>query len=114
MLPSRAGGVISYPMPDLQTLYSSYLSFVQGGALFIPSNRNYPLGEQVFVVVTLPESSDRIPLTGKVVWVTHRSQGIRPAGFGVSLDGEEGARLKVTIEKMLTGLITQEKPTFTL
>ncbi|AXI02790.1 PilZ domain-containing protein [Aquirhabdus parva] len=114
MLPTRAGGIINYPIRDLQTLYSSYMPFVQGGALFVPSNRTFPLGEEVFVVVTLPESTERTPLTGKVVWVTHRTQGTRPAGFALQLAGEEGQKLKILIEKALAGLLNSDRPTYTL
>jgi type IV pilus assembly protein PilZ len=114
MLPTRAGGIINYPIRDLQTLYSSYLPFVSGGALFVPSNRTFPLGEDVFVVVTLPESTERTPLTGKVVWVTHRTQGSRPAGFALQLSGDDGARLKNEIEKMLVGILTSDRPTYTM
>ena len=114
MLPTRAGGIINYPIRDLQTLYSSYLPFVSGGALFVPSNRTFPLGEDVFVVVTLPESSERTPLTGKVVWVTHRTQGSRPAGFALQLLGDEGARFKNDIEKLLAGLLSSDRPTYTM
>jgi type IV pilus assembly protein PilZ len=105
MLPTRAGGIINYPIRDLQTLYASYLPFVSGGALFVPSNRTFPLGEDVFVVVTLPESTER---------VTHRMQGSRPAGFALQLLGDDGVRLKNEIEKMLAGLLTSDRPTYTM
>jgi type IV pilus assembly protein PilZ len=114
MLPTRAGGIINYPIRDLQTLYASYLPFVSGGAIFVPSNRTFPLGEDVFVVVTLPDSTERTPLTGKVVWVTHRIQGSRPAGFALQLLGDDGTRLKNQIEKMLVGLLTSDRPTYTM
>ena len=114
MLPTRAGGIINYSIRDQQTLYSSYMPFVNGGALFVPSNRVFPLGEEVFVVVTLPESSERIPLTGKVVWVTHRTQGQRPGGFALSLLGDEGKKLKMLIEKQLASILGSDRPTYTL
>lgn len=114
MLPTRAGGIINYPIRDQQTLYSSYMPFVSGGALFVPSNRTFPLGEDVFVVVTLPDSSERTPLTGKVVWVMHRAQGTRPAGFALQLSGDEGLKLKNDIEKLLAGILTSDRPTYTM
>lgn len=113
MLP-RAGGIINHAIKDIQTLYNCYMPFVLGGGLFVPSTRQFPLGEEVFVVVTLPESSDRIPLTGKVVWVNHRSQGQRPAGFAVQMAGDEGKRLRAEIEKLLAGQLTSSRPTYTL
>jgi type IV pilus assembly protein PilZ len=114
MLPPRAGGIINYPIKDTHDLYASYMPFVLGGGLFVPSNRSFPLGEEVFVVVTLPESSERIPVSGKVVWSHHRSHGIRPAGFGIQLAGDEGMRLRNQIEKLLAGHVSSDKPTHTL
>ena len=73
-----------------------------------------PLGEDVFVVVTLPDSHDRVPVTGKVIWVNHRSQGHRPSGFAIQLNGEDGKRLRNDIEKMLAGHLASERPTYTL
>jgi type IV pilus assembly protein PilZ len=114
MLPPRAGGIINYPIKDTHDLYASYMPFVLGGGLFVPSNRSFPLGEEVFVVVTLPESSERIPVSGKVVWSHHRSHGVRPAGFGIQLAGDEGMRLRNQIEKLLAGHVSSDKPTNTL
>ncbi len=114
MLPTRSGGIINHPIRDLQALYNSYLPFVSGGALFIPSNRTVQLGEDVFVVITLPESMERTPLTGKVVWVTHRTQGLRPAGFALQLSGEDGQKMSSTIDKLLVGALNSDRPTYTM
>lgn len=114
MLPPRAGGIINYPIKDSHDLYASYMPFVLGGGLFVPSNRSFPIGEDVFVVVTLPESSERIPVSGKVIWSHHRSHGTRPAGFGLQLAGDDGKRLRDQIEKLLAGHISSDRPTHTL
>lgn len=113
MLP-RAGGILNHAIKDMATLYSCYMPYVLGGGLFVPTNRIIPLGEEVFVVVTLPESAEKIPLTGKVIWVNHRTQGNRPAGFGLQLQGEEGKKLRSEIEKLLAGHVASSRPTYTL
>ena len=110
----RGAGMIKLPIKDKTTLYASYMPFVKGGALFVPTARHYKLGEEVFVVVTLPDDAERMPLTGKVVWVNHRNQGQRPAGFGVQLSGEGGDALRSKIEGQLGGALTADRPTFTL
>lgn len=110
----RSGGIINFPIRDLISLQASYMSFVAGGGLFVSSNRTVKLGDEVFVVTSLPESSERIPLMGKVIWISQRATGGRPAGFGIQLQGEEGLKFKTGAEKLLTGLINSEKPTFTL
>lgn len=114
MMPPRGGGILNLVIPDIPTLLSSYMPFVLGGGVFISSNKPVALGQEVFVVVTLPGSSERYPVTGKVVWYHHRSQGMRPAGFGVQLTGDEGGRLRNDIEKLLAGQPAQDRPTFTM
>ncbi len=110
----RGAGMINLPIKDKAALYASYMPFVKGGALFVPTARHYKLGEEVFVIVTLPDDAERMPLTGKVVWVNHRNQGQRPAGFGVQLSGEVGDALRRKIEGQLGGALTADRPTFTL
>lgn len=110
----RGAGMINLPIKDKTALYSSYMPFVKGGALFVPSTRMYKLGEEVFVIVTLPDDTERMPLTGKVVWVHHRNQGQRPAGFGVQLSGEGSDALRRKIEAQLGGSLTADRPTYTL
>jgi type IV pilus assembly protein PilZ len=114
MMPPRAGGILNLVIPDLPTLFSSYMPYVLGGGLFVSSTRPAALGQEVFVVVTLPGSSERYPVTGKVVWYHHRNQGMRPAGFGVQLTGDEGTRLRNEIEKMLAGQAGADRQTFTM
>ncbi len=114
MLPPRPGGVLNHTIKDMATLYACYMPFVLGGGLFVPTSRTVPVGEEVFVVVTLPESAEKMPLTGKVIWINHRAQGNRPAGFGVQLSGDEGKRLRAEIEKKLAGQMSSSRPTYTL
>ena len=55
-MPGR-GGVLTCHIEDIETLYASYLSFVTNGALFVPSDRPQQLGDEVFIAITLPNSS---------------------------------------------------------
>ena len=72
-MPSR-GGITTINYDTIEKLYASYLPFIENGALFIPTNQQQQLGSQTFVAITLPNSSERMPLHGKVVWVNHRAQ----------------------------------------
>lgn len=113
-MPSR-GGITTINFDTVDNLYASYLPFIQNGAIFIPSAQQKMLGEQVFVAITLPNSSERMPLTGKVVWINHRIQGQRPAGFAIQLGKDEaGLRIKNEIERLLVAKLSDTHPTFTL
>ena len=67
MLQPRMGGIIQANITDRNMLQASYMPFVSGGGLFIPSQQAVRLGQEVFVLATLPEQSQKIPLTGKVI-----------------------------------------------
>ena len=65
-------------------LYAAYMPFARHGGLFVPSNKKYELGEEVFILLALMEELEKIPINGKLVWVTPKgAQGNRQAGIGV-------------------------------
>ncbi|MEN6670504.1 PilZ domain-containing protein [Psychrobacter sp. B38] len=113
-MPGR-GGILTCHIENIETLYASYLSFVNNGALFVPSSQSQPLGSEVFIAVTLPNSSERLPMNGKVVWVNSKTQGGRPAGFAVQIGTDiAGQRIKNEVERLLAGKIEGIQPTYTM
>ena len=46
----RMGGLIQVNIPDRATLQASYMLFIQGGGLFVPSKNPIKMGEEVFVL----------------------------------------------------------------
>ena len=113
-MPGR-GGILTCHIEDMATLYASYLSFVENGALFVPSNHPKKLGDEVFIAITLPNSSERLPMNGKVVWVNHKAQAHRPAGFAVQIGTDvAGQRIKNEVERLLAGKIDSQQPTYTM
>lgn len=111
---SRMGGIIQANIPDIETLFASYMPFVAGGGLFIPSNQTVKLGDEVFVLTTLPEQSQKIPLTGKVIWVSQKQNGITPQGFGIQLSGVKGVFFKNEAERLITGLKSAGRRSYTM
>jgi len=110
----RAGGIINQNFKDKQALYSCYMPFVKGGGLFLPITRQCKLGEEVFVLLTLMDDPERIPVTGKVIWINPRHQGMRAAGVGIQLSGEEGDKARRKIETFLAGALQADRPTNTM
>ncbi len=109
-------GILSLAVKDKMALYSAYMPFVKNGGIFVPTPKRYFLGDEVFLLLTLPDSSERLPVAGKVVWTTPvGAQGNRQAGIGVQLaDGPEGEAIRNRIETLLAGLLNSEKPTHTM
>jgi len=113
-MPGR-GGILTCHIENIETLYASYLSFVNNGALFIPSNQPQQLGKEVFIAITLPNSSERLPMNGKVVWINSKTQGGRPAGFAVQIGTDiAGQRIKNEVERLLAGKIDGLQSTYTM
>lgn len=108
------GGVIPFAPPDKTSLAQCYMSWVKGGGLYITTPKKYEMGAEVFVLVKLPDSSDRFPAVGRVVWVQRSSSVLRPPGIGVQLlDTPENAVVRDKIEVFLAGM-PADTATFTM
>jgi len=108
------GGILPFAIKDRATLYACWMPFIKNGGLFIPTNKAYRLGDEVFVLLSLMNEPQQIPLTGKVVWVTPQgSQGHRKTGIGVQL-GANNKDTRDKIESLLTGSLNSDRPTYTL
>ena len=106
--------VLSLTIKDKSALYAAYMPFLKGGGLFVPTNKTYKLGEEVFMLLTLLEDQEKIPVAGNVVWITPvGAQGNRAAGVGVQFSAKEDvARTK--IEAILGGVLQSNRPTHTM
>jgi len=108
-------GILSVNIKDMGVLYAAYMPFVKNGGLFIPSNNEYKLGDEVFMLLTLMSGAEKIPVAGKIVWITPKgAQGSRPAGIGVQFGGQDGGAARDKIETLLAGALKGDKPTHTM
>ena len=109
-------GILSLALKDKAALYSAYMPFLRAGGLFVATPKRYALGDEVFLLLSLLEDKDRLPVAGKVVWITPvGAQGNRPAGIGVQFaETAEGEAVKGKIEALLAGLLQGERPTHTM
>ena len=111
---SSRNGILSLTIKDKAVLYSAYMPFLDNGGLFVPTNKAYSLGDEVFMLLTLMDESVKIPISGKVVWVTPRgAQGNRTAGIGVKFS-EQDASANAKIENYLAGTLSSDRPTHTM
>jgi type IV pilus assembly protein PilZ len=108
-------GILSLTIRDKSALYAAYMPFVKGGGLFIPTKKDYQLGEEVFMLLTLMEESEKIPVAGKIVWVTPPgAQGNRAAGIGVQFSDQDDGAARNKIEGFLAGALESDRPTHTM
>ena len=109
-------GLLTLTIKDKSALYLAYMPFVKNGGLFIPTNSNYRLGDEVFMLLNLMGEDEKLPVAGKVIWVTPvGAQGARTAGIGVQFpENSEGETVKSKIETLLAGTLNADKPTQTM
>ena len=122
---SPAGGdAASHPRPTViqlsikekGALYAAYIPLFAEGGIFIPTSREYRLGDDVYVLLTLPDDPQRYPVAGRVAWVTPaRAGGNRTQGVGIQFPKDEKSRqLKLKIEELLGTALGSERPTQTI
>ncbi|GAB1386389.1 PilZ domain-containing protein [Melaminivora sp.] len=108
--------VMQLNIKEKAALYAAYIPFLEHGGIFVPTPREYRLGEDVYVLLTLPDDPQRYPLAGRVAWVTPpRAAGNRTQGIGVQFPADEKTRqLRHKIEEILGTSLGSERPTQTI
>jgi type IV pilus assembly protein PilZ len=108
--------VIQLVFREKGALYAAYIPLLTDGGLFVPTTRDYRLGEDIYLLLSLPDDPQRYPVAGKVAWLTpNNASGGRTQGVGVRFPADEKTRgLKLKIEEMLGTAISSSKPTQTL
>lgn len=108
--------VIQLAVKEISALYAAYIPIFTSGGLFIPTTRDYQLGDPVYVLISLPDDPQRYPVAGKVAWVTPaKAVNNRIQGVGVVFpDDEKAHTLKLKIEEMLAGYSTSDRSTQTI
>ena len=108
--------VIQLSIKEKAALYAAYIPLFTDGGIFIPSSRDYRIGDDVYVLLSLPDDPQRYPVAGKVAWVTPaKAQGGRTQGVGIRFPADEKSKqLKLKIEEILGSSLASEKPTQTI
>jgi type IV pilus assembly protein PilZ len=108
-------GILSLTIKEKNALYAAYMPFIKNGGLFIPTKRDYELGEEVFLLLSLLDETERLPIAGKIIWKTPLgSEGYRLAGIGVQFSDHDGGLARNKIETYLAGALETERPTHTM
>lgn len=108
--------VLSLNISSKSALYSYYMPFIKGGGLFFPTPKACKLGDELFLLLQLPDEATKHPVAGSVVWITPaNAQGGRPQGVGVRFSEDEaGAAVRGRIEQILGGHLSSNRPTSTI
>ena len=108
--------VIQLVFREKGALYAAYVPILLDGGLFVPTTREYKLGEDIYLLLSLPDDPQRYPVAGKVAWITPaNASGGRTQGVGVRFPNDEKTRLlKLKIEEVLGTQLQSAKPTQTI
>lgn len=108
--------VIQFTLKDLPGLAAAYMPILKDGGLFVPTSRNYLLGDSVYVLLTLPDDPQRYPVAAKVAWVTPpNSTAGRARGVGIRFSHDEmSAALKTRIEAALSNFVSSDNTSQTI
>jgi len=117
-----AGAVASRPsviqlvFREKGALYAAYVPILLDGGLFVPTTREYKIGDDIYLLLSLPDDPQRYPVAGKIAWITPaNASGGRTQGVGVRFPNDEKTRLlKLKIEELLGTQLQSAKPTQTI
>jgi type IV pilus assembly protein PilZ len=108
--------VLSLAIKEKAALYAAYMPFLKNGGMFVPTNKPYKLGDEIYVILTLMDDPNKYPIAGKVAWITPPSANNNKAqGIGVHFpDDESGQRARLRIEEILGAALRSSRATHTL
>ena len=117
-----AGGAVSRPsviqlvFREKSALYAAYVPILANGGIFVPTTRDYKLGDDMYLLLTLPDDPQRYPVAGKVAWITpSNAAGGRTQGVAVGFSNDAKVRvLRQRIETLLGTQLQSAKPTQTI
>jgi len=94
--------LLNLVLRDDAALHSSYMPFIRGGAIFVPTNsENYIFGEDVVVSMHLQSTNKKLAIPGQVVWIAPKTCERGEEGLGIQFAGTTKAKVKLIIETML-------------
>jgi type IV pilus assembly protein PilZ len=110
----RTSSLINLSIRDRAALRAAYMPSIEGGGLFVPTNRTARMGDDLYLIMTLPEDPTKHAVSGKVVWITPTGSGSRQQGLGVQFARTEaGEQIRARIETLIAGLPRNATPSHT-
>ncbi|HIP95458.1 MAG TPA: pilus assembly protein PilZ [Leucothrix sp.] len=100
--PAKKRKLLNLILKDDAALHSSYMPFVRGGAIFVPTNsKSFRFGDEVVVSMHLQSTNKKLAIPGQVVWIAPASCERGEEGLGIQFAGTTKAKVRLIIETML-------------
>jgi type IV pilus assembly protein PilZ len=114
--PLARPSVLSLAIKEKSALHAAYMPFLTNAGIFVPTNKPYKIGDEIYLILTLMDDPNKYPIAGKVVWITPAgANNSKAQGIGVHFpDDDSGRRVKQCIEEMLGAAMRSSRSTHTL
>ncbi|MFT3803746.1 MAG: PilZ domain-containing protein [Burkholderiaceae bacterium] len=97
--------VLSLSIKEKSALAAAYMPFIRGGGLFVPTTRPARLGDDIYALISLIDDPTKLPIPGKVIWITPAGTPGRAQGIGIQFaDNEAGEAARARIEGLIGGV----------
>lgn len=109
--------VLSLSIKEKAALYAAYMPYLKNGGIFVPTQKSYNLGDDVYLILTILDDPTRIPVAGKVVWISPSGGGgtSKNPGIGVAFPTDDsGMNARKRIEDALGAALRSARPTHTI
>ena len=108
--------VLSLAIKEKAALYAAYMPFLKHGGMFVPTQKPYKLGDEIYLLLTLMDDPVKYAIAGKVVWLTPPgAANNKTQGIGVHFpDDDSGTRTRLRIEEILGAALRSSRATHTL
>ncbi len=108
--------VLSLAIREKAALYAAYMPFLKNGGIFVPTQKAYKIGDEIYLILALMDDATKYPIAGKVVWITPAgAHNNKAQGIGVHFpDDESGQRTRARIEEILGAALRSSRATHTL
>jgi type IV pilus assembly protein PilZ len=114
-LGSARPSVLSLAIKERAGLYASYMPFIENGGLFIPTQKDYAMGDVLYIILQLMSNPKKFSISAKVVWVSPVGMSQKPQGIGVQIPYDaSGNDLRQFIEQALGTALGSSRKTNTL
>lgn len=108
--------VLSLAIKEKAALYAAYMPFLKNGGMFVPTQKPYKIGDEIYLILSLMDDPNKYPIAGKVAWITPAgANNNRAQGIGVHFpDDESGQRARLRIEEFLGAALRSARATHTI
>ena len=107
--------VLSLAIKERASLYASYMPFIENGGLFIPTQKEYSMGDQIYVILQLLTNPKKFSISAKVVWISPAGLSQKMQGIGIQIPFDaSGSELSLFIEQSLGSALSSSRKTHTL